>query len=275
MKKTLLLLSLLVSCKTGAIKEKSPCPDGTAQVPKALQSIVNNTCFSQTPKTISASAWSKTKHKWPYTSLVLYFYNQNTSFVYSVLKYCRVWEDYTNIRFYITNDVNKADIKVGSQCVGYWSVIGKSAANTNQITLNLAWEFRADETEKRRSGLHEIGHALGLEHEHLNPEIEIVWDEPAVYEFYATTQGWSREQTKRNVLQRYSGSDTLNTGYDYKSIMHYPVASELTKNNVEVGWNTLLTEKDVALVNALYPVFVGKDGLTKKTLTDHKSRLID
>lgn len=285
MKKLLIALLLLTSCKTNKLATSDPCPNGTSNYPKQLDAIVQKTCFTQSPKSIGASAWSKNKNKWPYTSLVLYFYPEKSlfggnspntsSFVHDVLKYCKVYEDYSNIRFYTTNDINKADIKVSNKCNGYWSVVGKSAANLNQVTLNLDWEYNAPEIEKRRSGLHEISHAIGMEHEHLNPSINIVWDEPAVYAFYESTQGWTREQTRRNVLERYKGTDTLNSGYDYKSIMHYPIASELTKNNVEVGWNTVLTERDVQLVNQMYPVFIGKNGLTKKTLTSYNSRLID
>ena len=47
--------------------------------------------------------------------------------------------------------------------------------------MNYGWLTPdSDDDELRRVVLHEFGHALGLIHEHQNPEGGIEWNEPAV-----------------------------------------------------------------------------------------------
>ena len=101
--------------------------------------------------------------------------------------------------------------------------------------------------------VHEIGHALGLWHEQSRADrdfyVQIIWE---------------------NIQNdhRYNFEQHLNDGvdfgeYDYQSIMHYP-ANAFSKNgldtiiplksNVEIGQRKTLTEKDIAAINAMYPV---------------------
>jgi hypothetical protein len=280
MKKILLsLLLLLTACKTN-----NPCESYSKDVAK----LVSHSCITKEPKQINASAWMKNASKWDYTSIVLYFYPEknilgqeanraNLPFVYNVLKQAKVWESYSNFRFYVTEDINKSDVRIGKDCLGHWSAVGsgnKYVPKTEQ-TMNLQFDTNTTEEEIRRVTLHEFGHMLGLEHELQSPSIDIKWNRQAVIDYYSHTQGWSVAQIEHNVLNKYKGKDYTTNGYDPESIMLYPVDWRLTMDGFGTDFNTILSEKDVHLINLLYPKFIGKNGLTKKNLTDYKSRLID
>jgi serralysin len=57
----------------------------------------------------------------------------------------------------------------------------------------------------------------------------------------------------RNVLMRYSTSETHFTEHDSTSIMQYPVSKELTTGGFEIGWNCDLSETDKRFIKAMYP----------------------
>lgn len=46
---------------------------------------------------------------------------------------------------------------------------------------------------------HEFGHALGLRHEHQHPDLPVIWNPKAVFEYFRS-KGWSDDQIRHNVL---------------------------------------------------------------------------
>ena len=79
--------------------------------------------------------------------------------------------------------------------------------------MNYGWLTpTSDDDELRRVVLHEFGHALGLIHEHQNPEGGIQWNEPAVKaDLSGPPNNWDDETIRHNVLDHYpgGGSDGL------------------------------------------------------------------
>ncbi|MDA9009629.1 matrixin family metalloprotease, partial [Alphaproteobacteria bacterium] len=73
----------------------------------------------------------------------------------------------------------EAEIRIGFlQGNGSWSYIGRdilSQSDPNQRTMNFGWQL-SNTGHAFDTALHEIGHTLGLPHEHQNPQAGIVWD---------------------------------------------------------------------------------------------------
>ena len=161
-----------------------------------------------------------------------------------------------NVNF-IESNVDDADIRVSFRGGGYWSYIGTQAQNfpKSEQTMNLQFAPNVSRTELRRVTLHEFGHTLGLLHEHESPLADIHWDKTAVYKYYMQPPNcWDRAQIDTQVLTKErSGPDLVATAFDKQSIMCYAVASELTTDHKEIGWNTQLSETDKAFIKKFYP----------------------
>lgn len=171
--------------------------------------------------------------------------------------YMNMWGRYGAVKFVERPD-RPAEIRVTFLGEGAWSYIGADAlaVPVDQPTMCLGW--LRDETprsEIRRTTLHETGHALGLIHEHQNPEGGIPWNKPAVYAFYEGPPNyWSREDVDHNIFAAYGRDELRLTRFDPLSIMCYPVdAAWVTDPNYAVGWNDRLSATDKHFIGTLYP----------------------
>jgi hypothetical protein len=156
------------------------------------------------------------------------------------------------LRFKIVNGV-EGDIRISDDegLEGNWSQVGTDARSVDKDNPTMHLNRNADSREFRSVVLHEFGHALGLEHEHQNPENTIDWNKDAVYEAYSS-EDFPDEQVYEQILKLPTGSHLLVTSYDAKSVMHYEVPAEITNNGVEVPINIALSEGDRKIVQKLY-----------------------
>lgn len=167
------------------------------------------------------------------------------------------WEDVVNLRLQFVSS-GAAEIRISFAEQGFsWSTVGTDALTVPRAepTMNFGWLEPATELiEYQRVVRHEFGHALGMIHEHQNPDAagKIPWDKPKVYAYYAR-QGWSRADVDANLFDVYDVDTTNSSAFDPTSIMEYAIPEELTVGPYSVGWNSELSPQDVAFMAAQYP----------------------
>jgi astacin (peptidase family M12A) len=199
-----------------------------------------------------------TRFMWPDTgkTLKVKFLEGDPSLISKVKEKFNLWLPHaTRIKFdYVTDGNADVRIRFDHQDGGSWSYIGQEILDfpQDQHTMNFGWlDTSTPDAEIERVAVHEMGHTLGFIHEQSQPSANIDWDEEAVYAFFAQ-QGWDRDQTYHNVMERYSKQITQFTEYDPISIMHYWFPAQLLKSRREIPGGNKLSDKDKAFAKQLY-----------------------
>jgi hypothetical protein len=152
-----------------------------------------------------------------------------------------------------TDSLRAAEIRIAFDEPGYWSCVGTDSmldacATAQQSSMNFQRFDVALPSNWASTVLHEFGHALGLEHEHQNPEngceSEFVWDDEPGYneirdqfkQFVPDVSGhrpglyrvlggplnyWDRETVERNMKQLPNSRAFQAGPFDKDSIMKY------------------------------------------------------
>jgi astacin (peptidase family M12A) len=179
----------------------------------------------------------------------------------------KVWKDVgIGLTFTEVSDIQDAELRVGFlRNNGSWSYIGTVALRIgqNERTMNFGWDITQSGPNGLDTAIHEIGHALGLKHEHQNPNAGVVWNREAVYEYFARTQipPWDRQKTDNNILNTLDPTSVDGTDWDPDSIMHYSFAAGLIAQPAQFR-NGLrpapgLSDRDKEVVLRFYPPLGG------------------
>jgi serralysin len=181
--------------------------------------------------------------------------------------YAKEWEDASalipgtkkhKIQFVFLGDqAPETEIRIAFGTHGSESLVGSDCRNVGQkeSTTLFGWvDQDHGEDDMRAVILHELGHTLGLIHEHQSPKSEILWDSSAVYEFYRTTQNppWDSAKVNQNIFDRYTEDESNSTEFDERSIMYYEFPEGLARGMV-TRWNTVLSALDKSFIKQMYP----------------------
>ena len=171
------------------------------------------------------------------------------------------FEPYINLRFVFVESNQDAEIRIGfNKLKGSWSLVGTDCFYMQspsidipdklqkQVTLNFGW-FDAGTV------MHEFGHALGMIHEHQNPNGNpIRWDLNSVYNWALRTQGWDQQTANAQIIVPYNSDLVNGSNFDPESIMLYFFPASITSTVPKKGTrqNLRLSIRDVLYLNNEY-----------------------
>jgi hypothetical protein len=173
------------------------------------------------------------------------------------------------LEFREVTDRSEAEIRIGFlfDYDGSWSYVGRDILQEgmNSRTMNFGWDLTTS-SYGMTTALHEIGHTVGLPHEHQNPFAGIVWDEAKVYQYFAgPPNNWDRDKTFHNVLRKLDPAEVEGSTWDPTSIMEYAFRAGLIIEPEEyrVGVNPpgTISEVDKQYVLGWYPSLGGEEPL--------------
>jgi hypothetical protein len=128
------------------------------------------------------------------------------------------------LEFQEVSQLSEAEVRIGYSTAdgSSASAVGRDVLRvpSNEPTTVYGWNL----TTPYGSGtaLHEIGHVLGMEHEHQNPFAGIKWHEEAVYDALARPpNNWDRNTTFHNILEKLTSQQVQGSSWDPDSIMEY------------------------------------------------------
>lgn len=164
------------------------------------------------------------------------------------------------LRFREEPDLYKAELRIGHLAGESFSWVGREVRRHSKAdgrNMNFGLDLRTE--WGKATALHEIGHALGMPHEHQNPDSGIQWDEAAVYAYYRSLEPpWDDEITFDNVIRKLDPGQVGGSAWDMHSIMHYPMKPGLIARPEELRrdgtpQNVILSDLDKAWVRQWYP----------------------
>jgi hypothetical protein len=129
------------------------------------------------------------------------------------------------------------------------------------MLLNV-YHRKAKREDRRRTTLHEFGHALGLMHEHLHPDSGFNFREDVIVKEMKEF-GWCRPdkpdedclvKVKQHITEPATPDHACRGApqYDETSIMHYPIPARWLKGGKATVRNYDLSKGDLNCVQSLY-----------------------
>jgi hypothetical protein len=177
-----------------------------------------------------------------------------------IISHMNAWAKTANVQFTETKSdpqVRIARASSPAEVAGYWSYLGTDILSipANEPTMNLElFTMNTPDSEFHRVVRHETGHTLGFPHEHLRRELVNKIDPDKAIAFFGSTQGWTPEEVRQQVLTPLEDSSLLGTTHaDAHSIMCYQIPGSLTKDGKPIVGGLDIDSRDYAFAKSIYP----------------------
>ena len=197
--------------------------------------------------------------RWNVTRLNVAFLEGDPGLQQRVLAVAREWTgpDMANLQFAEASD-SQGDIRVAfQQGNGSWSYLGTHAQHIDagEPTMNFGWLTpESSDDDVRRVVLHEFGHAIGLIHEHQNPQKPIDWNRAAVIaDLSGPPNNWDEATIDFNMFDAAVANEHNFTAFDPRSIMMYAFPPEWTTDGFSTDENVELSPTDKQFIAQEYP----------------------
>ena len=180
-----------------------------------------------------------------------------------VKRHVRAWEEAAHIKFNFLGRDRFVDAHIRITMPPsriFQSYLGNGSLMIDRrlpsMTLGFTNEVLAIPSEVRRLVLHEFGHALGLIHEHQNPNGGLKFRVPEVYQYFWQHHRWDERTVREQVIQPARAAELKNaTKFDPDSIMLYAFPASIIAAGpvTATRLNSELSVSDRNYIASLYP----------------------
>lgn len=146
-----------------------------------------------------------------------------------------------------------------------WSAVGKQSISEKLFpasgpSMSLGFASVTSSTKRKRSIIHEFGHALGLQHEHQSRKLDCWakhYEQKLLAQYVLEQFNWSEDDIKAQLRVMYE-EGLVETKPDSNSVMLYGFPARFYKARENSpcysAENAAISQDDAALMRRIYPV---------------------